>query len=226
MATNKANCKTKSQPKYDEEHHQPHNDSYTIFDNSDDYEAMEEDGPTKASKSNILSSDEIDEDEDDRIIAAVKNVPRFQEHTNRRVLRFHNIFERGKAELAIDEKAYGFPDEATGQLEVGSELIQCEGLRSKRTRCEEGSTKWIQRQKGSYARKNSGDGTDGTDNFRRLTKAEKAKQGDDCSCEICTSRSEFEAYVKASAEEPRSLLLRKEGGDGWEDRDRAYHNPN
>jgi hypothetical protein len=229
LIQSKANSKTKYQLKDDEKYRQPCNDSYTSFGSSSDYEAMEEDGPTEVSEGNILSNDEIDEEEDARIIAAVKNDPRFQDLTNRRILRFSNIIERGKVELAMDEKVYGFPDEATGQLEVGSELIQREGLRGKRTRCEEGSTKWIQCQKGSYVRKNSGDGTDDTDgtyNFRRLTKVEKAKQGDDCSCEICTSRSEFEAYVKASGEEPRSLLLRKEGGDGWEDSYEAYHNPN
>lgn len=89
---------------------------------------MEEDSPaTEASKGKILSNEELEKEEDDRIIAAAANDPRFQQLTNRRILRFSYIIERGKEAMDMQsgEKVYDFSDEAKDQVQVGSKWIQC-----------------------------------------------------------------------------------------------------
>ncbi|OBT78850.1 hypothetical protein VF21_02513 [Pseudogymnoascus sp. 05NY08] len=146
---------------------------------------MEEDDPIKTSKENV-SNDELEKEEDKRVIAAVQSDPRFDYGTDRRLLRFSVIFKRGKAAIDLTyEKVFGFSDEATDQVKVGS--------------------KWIECKKGNHVLEEIEGDTDGTDNFRRLTEMEKAGQGDgdDCACEICSSKAKFQAYVDSSVEENR-----------------------
>ncbi|OBT85102.1 hypothetical protein VE02_06479 [Pseudogymnoascus sp. 03VT05] len=175
MSTAKAKSKSNSHLN-DDEVNQLDTDSVTTSDNS-------------TSKVKNLSTHELEKqkEDDDRVLAAAANDPRFKQITDRRLLRFSRIFERGKAAMDMKEieKVFDFSDEATDQVEFGS--------------------KWIECKKGNHVLEEIEGDTDGTDNFRRLTEMEKAGQGDgdDCACEICTSRAKFQAYVDSSVEEDR-----------------------
>ncbi|OBT67245.1 hypothetical protein VE03_02672 [Pseudogymnoascus sp. 23342-1-I1] len=120
MATMKENSRADAQLQDDEEV-QLREDSDNISDNSDDYNSMKEDGPAEVSNVKVPSNDELEKEEDDRVIAAATNDPRFKQCIDRRLLRFSVIFKRGKAAMgmATFEKVFDFSDEAVDQVVSG-----------------------------------------------------------------------------------------------------------